>query len=216
LTKRTTPFQEFVLFLLFLLLQLRLIDCLCCFRYFSFGHFDLFVADFNFTGVIIGIENFEIAITSTEQAFAFLFCSNCAGSIANVISVTTHKFVLSFLGSTTSTAAGWQRDLVKEGVESNPGPTFEELLGAISKKFNGVLPPAVLAGLLSIQKNISDAHKNDSNFLYVDSDQVLEYLEKNLDPTSQLAKLLKETIASFPAPGVYLFHQSLFPSVSRC
>ena len=89
-------------------------------------------------------------------------------------------------------------------MESNPGPTFEELQGAITKKFGGVLPPAVLEHLVSIQKNISDAHKNDPNFLYVDSDQMLEYVEKNLDAKNQFVKLLKETIASFPAAGAYL------------
>jgi hypothetical protein len=45
----------------------------------------------------------------------------------------THKFVLSFLGA--STAASWLRDLVKEGVEPNPGPTWEELVAKISEMF---------------------------------------------------------------------------------
>jgi hypothetical protein len=95
----------------------------------------------------------------------------------------------------TNKFAGWVRDLTLEGIEPNPGPTWDELLEAITKKFKAGMPTPVGDALSKIYSEICDAHKDDSNFMFPDTGDVLEYLDKNSVP-SKLANLIKETITS--------------------
>jgi hypothetical protein len=88
-------------------------------------------------------------------------------------------------------------------VEPNPGPTWEELLKLITEKFNGKIPQPVLDHLSKICAEICVLHSDDSNFLYPDTDHVLEYL-KNNSVIPQLAKLIKEAITSLQPGTAYL------------
>jgi len=93
-------------------------------------------------------------------------------------------------------SGGWKRDLLAEGLESNPGPTWDELLMQIDSKFSGSGTPTVVKNsLMELKKDIDFKYPN---VLYVDTDQVKAFFATTDDlkylPESQIIKLVTEAI----------------------
>jgi hypothetical protein len=89
---------------------------------------------------------------------------------------------------------GWVRDLTIEGIEPNPGPTWDELLATISAKFTAGMPTTVGDRLSEIYAKICEAHKVDPEFLFPDTNHVLEYLKNNSDVNPQIVNLINEAM----------------------
>ena len=86
---------------------------------------------------------------------------------------------------------------------ATPCPTWDELLEAITKKFKGGLPSNVGDGLSKIVAGICNAHRDNPNFMFVDTNHVLAYLEKEKSSVpQQLTNLLFETIAQMDVRGI--------------
>ncbi len=82
-------------------------------------------------------------------------------------------------------------------MEPNPGPTWDELLDAITKKFKGGLPKSVGDILSNIYVNIVE---QQPDLPFVNTDDVLTYLNQltlqNSTVSERMDKLIRETISS--------------------
>ena len=72
---------------------------------------------------------------------------------------------------------GWKRELIREGIEPNPGPTWKEIKEILSKKFdNNSIPLAIYAKLEEIRHKIEKEHTNDPLFI-LDESYVESYIQ---------------------------------------
>jgi hypothetical protein len=113
--------------------------------------------------------------------------------IAYVVSViflllhTTHKFLLSFLGSSTH---GWIRDLTNEGIESNPGPTWKEFVDHLKKKYEEDEWALVDKELVNIKTKMKAEYKKD----IVDTTDLIDYLSKTKLDNATIQRSLEEAL----------------------
>lgn len=90
--------------------------------------------------------------------------------------------------------SGWTRNLIAEGIEANPGPTWDEFVEAFDKKFKAGIPKPVETALQKLHDSISTAFPDK---LFIDTKLITRYLKDNAaNHDEQLVDLVKEIINS--------------------